>query len=64
MLLNYLIILYLLSPAVILGVAVLEWAGNPLGAGALGQKGFAWKEGNVMSGQGCCLAEERGSQGY
>lgn len=37
---------------------------NPLGAGALGEKGFAWKEGNVVPGRGCCLAEVRGAQGY
>lgn len=56
MLLNYLIILYLLSPAIIVGVAVLEWAGSPLGAGALGQKGLHERRGNVTSGQGCCQA--------
>lgn len=50
MLLNYLIILYLLCPAVILGAAVLGWAGNPVGAEPWGRK-----EGNVTSGQGCCL---------
>lgn len=35
MLVNYLIFLYLLSPAIITGAAILEWAGNPLGPGAL-----------------------------
>jgi len=49
MLVNYLIILYLLSPARSMGVAILEQAGNPLGAGALGQKGFCVKEGK------CCI---------
>ena len=48
MLVNYLIILYLLSPARSMGVAILEQAGNPLGAGALGQKGFCVKEGEVL----------------
>lgn len=38
-----------------LGEAILKRAGNLLGAGALGTKGFSWKKGNVIPGQ-CAAA--------
>lgn len=44
-----------MSPAVVIGVAVLGQAEKPLGAAALCWKGFAWEKGVSGTRMWCCL---------